>query len=449
MKTTDGWMNAITSLFPSNKTLKEIEQEQQMIRSKLSKEINQEVFNIFLAAFPFEKLYNLSQQIMEGEVTVNDVLIRFRKFDPFTLRVDHFLPDYLKDIEEWRLFGGEGKASADDRKHIWSIIDSQEGAAKLLGYAEIYDLINEILGIRKFNRGEERDFVLGVPIYARIVDTDLKGSSVEITTKKHINLDNLQLNLSLDRLKPRAYQSETVQRITKLVEKCKRPLIEDFCCVTSTIQITDMQPHDRIEVTLINRDFPTLEVDRTFMMVPLKNTVEPFAKTLLRFCSLEKIGQHLLNPEQCAEKQKMTPDKIFERAVSWLLSLAGFSVISLGKQYEKLIEPTKYEIGSVDIIAYRENEYLLLVDCDTKIPDEKKIGSLLNMKGYFSFIQDKHKEPRINPVIFSPRYCKELMGKYKEITIVDQSRIKWLLENVMLGKVEEIRFYLATGHVSV
>lgn len=447
VKTTDGWMNVVTSLFPSNKPFKEIELEQQRIRSKLSKEINQKVFNIFLAPLSFEKLYNVSQQIMEGGITVNHVLIRFRKFDLITLRVDHFLPDYLKGIEEWRLFGGEGKASAEDRKHIWSIIDDQEGATKLLGYAGIYDLINEILGIRKFDRGQERDLVIGVPTYARLVEIDLKGSLVEITTRKHVDLDNLQLNLFLNRLKLRAYQYETVQRITKRVEECKRPFGKDFCCIRSRIQITDMQPHDRINVTLINRDFPSLEVDRTSMTVPLKNAVEPFSKTLLRFCPLEKLEQHLLNPEQCTEKPKKTPDKIFERAVSWLLSLAGFSVISLGKQYEKLTEPTKYEIGSVDIIAYRENKYLLLVDCDTKIPDDKKIGSLLSMKEYFRFIQDEHKEPTINPVIFSPRDCEELMGKYKEITIVDRSRIKWLLENAMLGKLEEIRFYLATRYV--
>lgn len=126
--------------------------------------------------------------------------------------------------------------------------------------------------------------------------------------------------------------------------------------------------------------------------------------------------------------------------MSWLLSFAGFSIVPLGKtKHEKLKTETGYVFGSIDLLGYRENEFLLLAECDTSIPDEKKIRSLSRLKDHFKFIQDKHGEPRIVAAIFSPRDCRDVKVEYHDVSIVDRHRIERLLDEAMKGNIRKMR----------
>lgn len=437
VKPGDEWINVITSLFPSSKSQEETESEQQQSRDKLP---NTDRFCILLTSIHFKQLRTLFKAFKKGEIKVSNTLIKLRGFDPSELRVDSFLPSYLKEMEEWRLVGSQAMAQTEDRRNLWPIVDGQNGTARLLGYRDIYELIGEILRIREFGRGTLRDFVIGIPIHARITNVSLIGSSLKIKTKKDSGLKDLQLNLYHQRYYPRiAIGYETVWRTTGLVKECRRPPARKFCYVTNSIQLTDLRPHDMIVVELIHRQAPTLNMDSTHLLVPLENPVEPFAKALNSFCSLEIFRERLLNPEKCIE-DRTRPNTIFENAVAWLLSLVGFSVLPLGRRFERLKVPkTGYEVGSIDIIAYRENECVLLVDCDTKIPDDKKIRSMMTIKEHFRPLQDEYRRPNIISAIFSPKDCTGISVDRQHVKIVDRPSIKHIFEEAMKGDLNEAR----------
>jgi hypothetical protein len=345
-------------------------------------------------------------------------------------------PSYLKQIKEWRLAGAQADTTKEDA--VWRIIQSQNGHARLQGYENIYDLIKETLGIRDLDRGRPRALVIGIPIPARIADVSLDGPSITIKTKKAFDLTDLQLNLFVERWKPGANYYERIWRKTELVKKCKHPsLPREFCHVTNSIKLPDLQPHDLIKVELIHRQVPTLGMDKLRLDVPLRNAVEPFANSLFKFCSLDIFRKRLLSPEQF----KRSSDE-FEDAIAWLLALIGFSVAQL-RRFENLrIPSTKYEVGSIDMIAYRENELMLLIDCDTAIPDEKKIRSMMSVDDYFGFIQDEHGKPDIVSVIFSPANCTGISTDNQKVKIVDGQRIERILEEAMRGNLEEVRHSL-------
>jgi len=132
------------------------------------------------------------------------------------LRVDSFLPDYLKEMEDWKLLGSRTDGTKDEG--IWPIIDGENGHARLLGYRDIYELIREILSIKNFERGRTTALVLGIPTPARIVENSLMNSSLRTKIKKVINLNDLQLNISLERANPRTGYFERVWRKTKHVK---------------------------------------------------------------------------------------------------------------------------------------------------------------------------------------------------------------------------------------
>jgi hypothetical protein len=431
------WINVITSMFLSCKSREEIESEQKQVRGKLLKDTSN--FRILLGCFPFQMLPSVFEGFKSGEILIRRMRTKFKEIDPYELGVNPYHPNYLREIEEWKLVGSQAQQKIDDI--LWNIIERQNGQARLHGYTDIYQLISETLRIGDFHRGRNRGLVIGIPMPARIADVSLDGSSVKIKTKKDCSLKDLQLNLSLERVNPRNGRYEPVEggRKIELVKKSKRLPTHEICHVTNSIQLTDLRPNDMIEVKLLHKKAPTLDMGGTRLYVPLENPVEPFARVLNAFCSMEIFRELLLNPERA--KGKTRPNTIFENAVSWLLSLIGFSILPLGRTpFEHLrIPETGYKVGSVDIVAYRENECLLLIDCDTSMPDEKKIRYLKAVKDHFRFIQDEYKRLNIVSVIFTPRDCTGIPSDLQDVKIIDRHKIKMMFEQAMEGNSDQAR----------
>lgn len=445
------WVNLITSIFLSSKAPEEIDAKQEKLIKKLPEKTDK--FGFFLSCYDIKKLSYLFGQISKGKIPTTRISIKFqditaikcREINPYELKAVNYIPSHLKENEEWRLIGAEAKGQVEDRRNLWSIAENQDRAVRLLNFKDIYELIEETLGIRDFARGNDMDFIIGIPMPARIVGASLSDSSVKVKSKKAFNLKDLQLNLTVQGVRLGGGFYETASRYTKSVSRARAELKSlpgyKFCFVTDSIQVNNLMPHDLIDVKLIHKLIPTLNLDERRLTAPLKNAVEPFAKALASFCSLEDFKKRLLNPEQI-RRGRMKTSEIFENAVAWLLSLVGFSVVQL-KDFESLRVPeTKYERGSIDMIAYRENECLLLVDCDTSIPESKKIGSMIAVKNYFGFIQDEHGCPRIFSVIFSPRDCSEISVGRQAIKIVDKHQIMGIFEDVMKGNQEQARLSL-------
>jgi hypothetical protein len=196
-------------------------------------------------------------------------------------------------------------------------------------------------------------------------------------------------------------------------------------------------PFDLMQVELIHRDVP-LMISSTVIQAPLENTVEPLLCTLGAFCAFDDFKKMLFEPQHFAKP----PEKIFENAVTWLLSLAGFHTINLapakGQQaFDVLRAPeTGFEIGSADVIAYEENKRLLLVDCDIGSIDDRKIERLVEVKRY---LEKKSKATGISfvPVLCTPR------GRPNRTTdgviLIDRSIIESMLEDIAKGNRQAAR----------
>jgi len=164
------------------------------------------------------------------------------------------------------------------------------------------------------------------------------------------------------------------------------------------------------------------------------HAVKPFAQALFSFCTVEEYKKRLFTPELC--KKSST---VFEDAVAWLLSLIGFSVVQL-RNFEKLrVRETGYERGSIDMIAHRENECMLLIDCDTSVLDVKKLGYLDEVREYLSsFIMNKHQVPRVISVLISPREYNEPSNDLN-LMIMGKSQIERIFAEAMKGNSDEAR----------
>lgn len=168
-----------------------------------------------------------------------------------------------------------------------------------------------------------------------------------------------------------------------------------------------------------------------------------FNEAFFKFYPAEYLESDLLNPE-LVEKA----DSIFQDAVAGLLSLIGYSVIVLGKkkrnnrELDKLRFESKVVLGSVDLIAFREDDKLFLAECTIDIVDDTKIRLLQKMVNNLVSEEDR-KYSKGMGLIFSSQDCRDIRRRYHEdIRIMDSHKLKIIFDLMMKGKNKDARLEL-------
>ena len=420
------WQNLVTSIFLSNKRVEEIKVEQEKIPK-----VRNNQFAIFCDALPFD--YLIFDKISKGEIrfpmlTFGINRIKTRAFDPLTLKVT--------STQEWRegstfyVLKASDQGVLETRKKMWDIVYQQNNFVNRFGFPNVQQLIRHFLKINNYGYNVTKDFEITIPPFVKIDNVQFLDKQVTINIQNPSQLNNLQLNLKLER-----------DRETVWLQPCEIKGTDN----SLEVKINELLPFDSLTIELIHRD-SGLTLDRTYKKAPLENVAEPFVKTLDAFCSLNKLQKMLFEPE----KYGKSPEKIFENAVTWLLSLAGFDTIHLGKKIKKFngkeeqfdkLQSNGYHIGSADIIAYEENERILLIDCDIDFVDPKKVTKMADMKKHFRKQLKGYEKLPIVPILFTPIAFKK-QSPSTDVMIADQSVIKRIFEAVVKGDREQARSLL-------
>jgi hypothetical protein len=430
----ENWQNLVTSIFITEKTADEVKKQQTVIP-----ELRNNYFAVFLAARPFD--YSIFDDIIKGEVRFSTRFginrVQFRKFDPTKLKVDS-TQESIDRSYKWKLRATD-KTQQIERVKLWDVANDNEIIAKRQGFRDIGKLIENMLQI-PYSKESQKDFELVIPSLASIETAVFFDSKFEVVVRKVSNLRDLQLNLTLER------DNVTIWRDIRKVTEEKSESSEPFVRVNEVFEPKKILPYDMMNVELILRD-SALTMDRTWKSAPLENVVEPFLKTLNVFCPLAKLEKMLLEPADYGK----APDKIFENAVTWLLSLAGYNPIYLGTRIQRKTEKggfkmelfdvlraeSGYEYGPTDIIAYEQNKRLLFIDCDVGPINQNKIQSLIEIGKHFSDFVKKYGRLEVIPVLVTP---KKYSGQPKKgVRIVDNAALEMIIKNLAKGDMKRAR----------
>ena len=431
------WQNLVTSVFMTEKSVDEIKKQQESIPILRNNSIC-----LYLNAYPFDN--NFFGELINAQVKFitqfGNEKVYFRKFDPTRLKV-RSTKERITGSYNWILQSTDTGTLAE-RGELWNIVGANEVEAKRQGFSHISKLIEHRLRI-DYCPGTQKDFELVIPSLASIRNTRFVKTRFELEVKKVEGLTDLQLILSHTR------KNTIVSIKPRKVKEEKNQLSNAFQSRKETFELDNLLPYDQIDVKLLLGE-SALTLDETWKQAPLENVVEPFMRTLIAFCPIEKLQQMIFKPEHYGKN----PDKIFENAITWLVSLSGYSSIPLwfkiqrktGKgqkkkfkdeTFEKLRTETGCEIGSADIIAYEENKRILLIDCDIGSPDENKIRKLVDTGRQFSTLRKTYGQLKIVPVLVTP---KKYDGQPKNgLSIVDQKSLKRILEELSKGNRERAR----------
>ena len=308
------WENLITSLVVSEKTVDEVRSRQ----NKLPK-IRTNQIALFLTAVPFD--YSVFEGFCRGDIgqswitvahsmyTYGNRHIRTSQFDPLKLKVVSSLrraEGLLKHV-----LSAVNSNSGPERERLWAIAQGQTRLPKEFGYGTIDELIRDTLGTDDLSHTKE--FELAIYDLAKIENISFSSQSFIVDVSKVIGLQNLQLNVTQGR-SGNGGNFRTVWRNRYSLDETEACQTKDL--VSITVQPPDILPFDHISLELVHRG-SFLTIDETWQKAPLQNVVEPFYNALDAFCPFDKFREMLLKPQNF----ESAPEKIFEGAVAWLISL--------------------------------------------------------------------------------------------------------------------------------
>lgn len=427
------WINIVSSLFFSEKTVEQIKEIQKSLKCP-----ELENLRLFTFALKSSEFGSLSRQINKNGLIrppnslFSEDTIFIGNFNPRHITVNS-RPSFFQPVSDWKALGGSSKEQHPNRTKCWELLEQIEGIFISLGFENVYQWIDKALGIWKYGKGNADTFIIGLPIKAKIDNLNVKGNIVSFSVKAHKNIPNLQVNIFQWENNSRVGDWRTIETKPKPLTRLNQQ-IDDFVIYTDEVKFSSIHPKHFIKTQLISTNIPRLRIDEKMCRPPLENTLEPLIRALGKFYHLDQFKNQLLNPEKLKIKRKTHgPSWYFEEAVSWLLSLGGLSVIKLGEK-ENIHLESGFTI-SADMLAYKENDYLFVIDCDTQHVDPEKANHLLQIVEHFKQLQNENGKPEIIPVIFTPKEPVTVEIQRK-VRVINGPKIEKLLEKAVEGDIK-------------
>ena len=344
-------------------------------------------------SYSIDHFFNLTRQLCDQKIGIagREILLgkSIRVFE-----MKEYIQDYVRNLKEMDKYAGSCiEITEGNRSPVFDNEDIQRQVG-ILGYRDVYSTINGILETN-FSSTSAFDFLIYIPIYAKIENIAYKGKNITGRGRCHKNLGDLSLRLLVSKRDP--HKGEMVEKNISGKIIFGRTS-HNFRLWRATINPGDLLPEYLIELKLLHPKIGELCGYKTRLKEMMGEAERsPLFSILKQFCFEEDLKKSLLEPQKLKKSQN-----IFERSISWLLTLLGFSVIWL-EEYEKLREPsTKVEYSSIDILAFHmERGVLALVNCTIGVPKDNELDRILEAKRIIQERYGENMKLKMVPVIFS------------------------------------------------
>jgi hypothetical protein len=364
----------------------------------------------------FKEINNIFENFKNGYIKTSEFKIRLREaFDPDGCTINNFSSKEIREMNDAEIF--YVSRSMQKERDILEIMTDD---SIRMGYKNSYEYISEKIGIKNFNENNSNDIYIILPIYIKIKTKEIKNKKLILNISHNKNINDIQINIESYR---NDYYNKVIYRDNNILELNNEVIFD----------LNNIQPSDRINMYIFSQKIPRLQI-LDHIDVPIEKPLIPLSIVFNQFYSLEEFEKTLLGPEKLKRKNI---SGLFEKAVYYLFSLCGFSVIHLGKEHEKIVLKSKTEIGSADIIAYDGSGNILLIDCTINNPDIKKMSNLNRIKGYFDDFPELDNIVNIISVIVTPVKYEKYENEYG-IIIIDKMRISELLNMIYFKDKKDI-----------
>lgn len=310
-------------------------------------------------------------------------------------------------------------------------------------YNDIYQAISQSLRVH-YNQSSNNNqyLMIALPVYAKIEEYHYDGDQLRANIKFHERLKVCRILAQL--LPGESYSVRTAPRKQQFARsladyQATPSLQKDFFTATVSDKLPGGVFSDslylglRLDGVIVDEHYD--QVERCLHKFPEKlfGNAFPMVNVLERFCSFKEFANQLLSPESCKD-----PARVFERAVSWLLASSGvFCVLKLD-EFEKLtIKDSKFDKGSVDLLAFAPlYSALYVVSCTLGLPQEKEISNIRECSEYLSRELFPDRPVKLLAVLITTKMdtsrARDECVK-RGIQLVDGTELRNLVEKLRLG----------------
>jgi hypothetical protein len=444
MKEEDSWVNALAVVRLSHEEPEAAARRLQLVQQRFLR-VQTEHFRVNLVTLPFTEWGKFCSGVGAGFLRLNEESINL--LPPFDLNEQKgYLRQYDSDFKAidsipWPSLRVTRATQNSARFNDSTVLKELAG----IGYSSPNEAIDPLFEAANVHQNAfNYDLVLYVPVFALVSEMRIKPSEnrLYISLLRHSEISNLRLGLSFH---GRGFGRDETPKERKNIGpfaalRKDTPTFEE----TVVSDIPELVLHDYVRATLLHPAVGEVcstsdEVCR--LVPPVERNI--LFEVLKRFCPDGQLRQ-LVSLPQSIKRSKLKESSTFERTVSWLLGLFGFSTIILG-EYENLSsQGTEVRLGSIDILASAPTgKTLLLVSCTLGVPKEEDFRNLAHVQA----LLERHLLPettcRILPVLFTGarglNSSTVREGPFASVRIVDAGAMENMLNLVQNG--EERQFF--------
>lgn len=334
--------------------------------------------------------------------------------------------------KEWFSYGYKSNplSTIDQR-----ILNDQSKLSRDSGFGNIFEHLSAILEVKSSDISWYNPTnILVAPVFFKIHDATFIDQIINIQGKWCPNPD-IKLNMIVYNREPNGQQGKLKNKMPLNIAYNEGSSIQDFEISKKVDLEPSNEPFDVMATSkglFLQRYGGTRKSNLSSKITKQNSVMDIFKK----FITTDELKKMLVDFVVRGKKDKAL---VFERGVSWLLSLLGFNPIWLGKEYGKQKEKPEVDI---DILASYKNQ-ILLVNVTTGALEPADVTRLIHAKKEFVKEFPNH---LILLILFSSLSSKELRSTLgeNEVRLIGNQELERILSLIEKDAIEEAQYYLLT-----
>lgn len=424
------WHSAIFVIRFRKESVDEVQKQQEKILETHGT-INKKEFQIALSALPISEWNNLRTNYRKNFVKFRDDLsvnINSSIALGHTFSEPNSHRGYCGIDSEWNSFYSSSQDSGGDISTI--LYKYQEDVRKLFSRG-IHDYLSKIFEMTEQNTQSPPRYIMVVPIFFKIKHIQFDEKSLFLDCVGY-PLGKIIFNIDIFE---RHGSYQVPKKTTKITYDFSgdNEKLSGFK-ISEQIPSIPLQCEFKIDVFRENGLLIDYKSGTVGTHWPTKGKfTNPYFELYQKFVSIKQLREMIFQHKADGLK---APDKIFERGITWLLNLLGFSAIRL-ESYEN--SGIKSDKVSMDIICSYQENHIFLVNVTLGMPDIAMFETERNRRLILS--RDSHDETKISSVLFTAKSIKELQNEATkhEVNLISKDVLEKILDYLESGDVELAR----------
>lgn len=428
----DHWINIFTIIRFRRETVNELKKAHEKLIKKCGSLVETDKFKVGVFAFPLESWNKIQQDLSRKFLCLTDSFgINFDS--EITFNHDISTPYFKSEnyiYDDWKCFLFHNEHNRNQKPNYHDLLRSK---AFENNFSHFDDYLSAIFQYNKYDFQHNPWVNTFVPVFFKIEQIVFDHDVVDLTYSAY---DQKNIRVAMNFYQAREYRTQDQfidKKFVELEDSKKSKLVRD----TITMQIDAKNVGNSFDLLVIKNNNVLLEDIDGRLEDYWRNRSEytnPTYYAFEQFVKFEELEQMLM---QFKSKKINKDSEVFERGVSWLLSLLGIPNVML-EEYERL--GNGHDQTSTDILASFDTNKIFLINATIGLPKQSDFD---REREYRENIESKitNKKIEIHSVYFTGKDATESQpsATANSVTLIGKSNIQTILEHLKKGNLEKAR----------